>query len=268
MIPYFPVPALIIVSPDAFTGCAPGDIFFSNLSAPIDDTYSTVWDFGDGKSSEEVSPTHIFEEDGIFSVSLEITSPIGCQTDTTFTDLIEIEPSPTADFIFSPDNPDNFAPEVTFTDQSSGASRWYWNFNGRATSIEQNPIYAFPDTGAQEVLLIVTHPSGCQDSLIQIVDVTPKVTFFMPNAFTPNDDSVNDIFKGEGFLRGVKSFDMQIWNRWGEMIFQSTDPLEGWDGRVRGGNQQAPEGMYLYFIEVVGPRGEVQEFKGYATLIR
>ena len=226
------------------------------------------WDFGDGGMGTEISPTYTFSSPGIFSISLEIISPIGCQTDTTFTDLIEIEPSPVADFSFSPENPDNFAPDVDFTDLSSGASRWYWDFNGRATSIEQNPSYSFRDTGQQIVTLIVTHPSGCQDSVVQIIDVEPQTTFFMPNAFSPNGDSVNDVFKGKGYLEGIKQFEMQIWNRWGELIFQTQDPAAGWDGRIGRNGKDAPPGMYLYYVKTIGPRGEETEWKGYATLIR
>ena len=265
---YFPVPALIVVAPDVFIGCNPGTIVFTNLSSPVDETYDVFWDFGDGTIVNELSPVHVYTEANLFTIGVEIISPIGCRTDTLFEDLIAIEPSPIADFTFSPDNPDNFNPEVEFTDQSSGANRWFWDFNGKATSILQDPIYSFPDTGQQVVTQIVTHPSGCQDSLTQIVDVEPKVTFFMPNAFTPNDDSVNDIFVGKGFLRGYKDYNMQIWNRWGEMIFESNDPEEGWNGLLGNNGHRAPAGLYLYYITLKGPRGEKTQIKGYATLIR
>lgn len=267
-IPYFPVPNLIVISPNAFTGCAPGEIFFDNLSTPIDDSYDIFWDFGDGGTDMAISPSYTFTEPGIFSIALEIISPIGCQTDTAFTDLIEIEPSPVADFIFSPERPNNFAPEVTFSDRSSGAGRWFWDFNGEATSIAQNPIHSFRDTGEQQVTLIVTHPSGCQDSLSQTIDVEPQTTFFMPNAFSPNGDSVNDVFKGKGFLEGIKQFDLQIWNRWGERIFQTNDPLTGWDGRLGQNGKNAQAGIYLYYVKIIGPRGESSEWNGYTTLIR
>lgn len=265
---YFPVPDLIIVSPSSFTGCAPAEIFFNNLSTPIDDTYDILWDFGDGGAGDQISPTYTFESPGVFSVSLDITSPIGCRTDTVFTNLISIEPSPIADFFFTPENPDNFNPEVQFTDRSSGAGRWFWDFNGMNTSILPNPVFAFPDTGRQAVTLIVTHPSGCQDSITQYVDVQPRITFFMPNAFTPNDDSVNDVFKGEGFLRGVKQFRMVVWNRWGELIFETNDVQEGWNGRVGRSGKPAPPGVYICLVSMTGPRGEPFEWRGFATLIR
>ena len=93
-VPYFPVPNLIIISPSSFTGCAPGAITFDNLSTPIDDSYSINWDFGDTETSDVLSPTHIYQEDGLFSIAVEIISPIGCETDTLFPDLIEMSPRP------------------------------------------------------------------------------------------------------------------------------------------------------------------------------
>ncbi|MCB0551167.1 MAG: gliding motility-associated C-terminal domain-containing protein [Phaeodactylibacter sp.] len=267
-IAYFPVPALLLVSPSSFTGCAPGTIFFNNLSTPIDDSYDVQWDFGDGGASADISPEYLFTKEGTFSISLDITSPIGCQTDTTFAELITIEPSPVADFTYSPQELDVFSPEVQFTDQSTGVNKWFWDLEGVAYSTQQNPAYKFRDTGRQEVRLIVTHPSGCQDTAVQYIDIVPRVTYFLPNAFSPNDDSVNDIFVGKGYLEGVRSFELSIWNRWGEQIFSSNDPLLGWNGRKNNTGKPAPAGVYVCLARYIGPRGEPVELKGFATLIR
>lgn len=267
-IPYFPVPALLVIAPSSFTGCAPGDIFFDNLSTPVDETYEVLWDFGDGGTSAEISPGHVFGQEGVFSVSLSITSPIGCQTDTIFTDLIAIEPSPVADFDFTPEVPDNFNPEVQFTDRSTGAGEWRWSFEERGYSFVQNPAYRFRDTGLQEVRLIVTHPEGCRDTMARMVDIVPRITYFLPNAFSPNDDSVNDVFIGKGYLEGIREFEMSIWNRWGEMIFRSTDPAQGWNGRKNNTGNPVPAGVYICLVRYTGPRGEAEEQRGFATLIR
>jgi gliding motility-associated-like protein len=88
----------------------------------------------------------------------------------------------------------------------------------------------------------------------------------MPNAFTPNNDSVNDVFKGEGFLRGVRQFSLKIWSRWGELIFETNDPDFGWNGLI--GNQQAPQGVYLYEVSLNHPRGAPEFYKGFVTLVR
>lgn len=268
LIKYFPVPALIIVSPSSFEGCVPGEIGFTNLSNPINDDYDILWDFGDGNTSNEFSPSHVFNEPGEFSIALDITSPIGCQTDTVFKDLIFIEPAPVADFDYSPEVLDNFNPVVQLTDQSTGAVRWYYDFEGAAYSTDPNPTYEFRDTGLQAVTLIVTHESGCIDSITQYIDVVPEVTFYMPNAFTPNDDSINDLFKGKGYLNGYKQFDLSIWNRWGEAIFHTTDPEEGWNGLKDNTGPPIPEGVYFYLLQYTNPRGQQIEMQGTATLIR
>ncbi len=263
---YFPVPGLILVTPNRVEDCAPAEIAFNNLSTPIDDTYDVVWDFGDGGTSAEISPTYVYQESGVYDVSLSITSPIGCRTDTVFRELIQIQPGPVANFTFSPEKPDPFNPVVNFTDQSIDAWRWNWNFDGLHTSIEQNPAFTLPDTGLHRVILRVTNIFGCQDTSSRLIDVAPFISFHMPNAFTPNNDTVNDVFKGEGFLRGVQTFSMRIWSRWGELIFESNDPAFGWDGRI--GNQQAPQGVYLYEVSLEQPRGAPEFYKGFVTLVR
>ena len=268
LIDYRPVPALIIISPSNFIGCTPADIFFNNLSMPIDETYNIIWDFGDGGSSNEISPSHVYEIPGIYNISIDITSPIGCQTDTFFQNLITIQPSPVADFDFTPDDPTNVAPTVIFTDRSQDAVRWFWDFGTTATSIDQDPIYVYPDTGRFQVTQIVTHPLGCQDSLSQWVDIRPEIRYFLPNAFTPNDDSINDLYHGVGVLLGAESFHMAIWNRWGELIFETNDPKEGWNGSYRNQGKDLPNGVYPVVVTFIGPRKESFEFKGVATLIR
>ncbi len=268
-IPYYPVPALLVISPSSFTGCVPASIFFDNLSFPIDDTYDIRWTFGDGGTGTAISPTHTYEVPGIYTVSLEITSPIGCKTDTIFNNLITMLPSPEAGFSFSPDQPSNLNPVVSFTDQSNGASNWLWDFGyGGANSTLRNPVHTFPDTGMYEVRQIVIHPSGCRDTLIRIVDVIPEVRYFLPNAFTPNNDALNDIYKGVGVLDGIRSFKMSIWNRWGELIFETTNPDEGWNGRKFNSGKDAPIDVYVVVVTFTGPRGDRFEYKTFATLVR
>ena len=265
---YRPVPALIVISPNTFIGCAPADIFFDNLSFPIDDTYDIEWSFGDGGSSGTISPTHHYESEGVFDISISITSPIGCQTDTLFPELITVEPSPTAAFSYSPGTPSNLQPEVQFSDQSIGAISWFWNFNDLKTSFEQNPVFSFPDTGLQKIQLIVTHPQGCQDTSVQVIDIIPDVRYFLPNAFTPNSDSVNDFFSGVGTLIGVQNFHLTIWNRWGELIFETRDPQEAWNGQKNNAGMLAPNGLYVCRVSFSGPRGNDFLLEGFVSLVR
>lgn len=267
-IPYFPVPEAIIVAPSDFVGCQPADIFFNNLSTPISEAYDIFWDFGDGGTGTAISPIYTYEEPGTYTVTIDIVSPLGCQVDTTFNELITILPSPVAGFSFSPSDPSNLEPEVNFFDESQEAIRWFYDFDTGASSTLPNPVYSFPDTGMFQVLQIVTHPSGCQDSIIRVVDVIPEVRYWLPNAFTPNSDSNNDLYRGAGVLDGITNFRLTVFNRWGEEIFSTTDPLEGWNGRKNNTGQPAPNGVYMVLVNFTGPRGERQEYQGSATLIR
>ena len=90
----------------------------------------------------------------------------------------------------------------------------------------------------------------------------------MPNAFTPNADGKNEGFLGKGFLEGATGFNMSIWNRWGEKVFETSDPTEAWNGRQNNTGGMSDPGVYVYVVTFTGPRGENHEYKGYATLIR
>jgi gliding motility-associated-like protein len=269
VIQYFPVPPLIILEPDAYAGCVPQEIFFNNLSVPIDETYNIQWDFGDGSTQlGPVSPKHLYTEPGVFDVSVKITSPLGCYTEAAFPNLIRMEPSPTAGFTCDPmEGLTNLNSTVQFIDQSQDANRWNWTFDRFGTSTETNPAFTFPDTGLMRVRLIVTHPRGCKDSLTKFLDIRPEIRWYMPNAFTPNGDAKNEGFQGKGFLFGATNFRMSIWNRWGEMVYETSNPDDAWDGREQKTGKMSPAGVYVYLVSFRGPRGEPFEFKGFATLI-
>lgn len=268
VISYNPVPALLVVDPSQFKGCTPAEIKFNNLSVPIDSTYDVNWDFGDGGMINEVSPSHTFEEPGIYTIKLHVTSPIGCETSRDFNDWIEILPGPIADFTYSPEQPNILQNEVSFYDQSQEAIAWQWNFNDERVDFIQNPSYSFIDTGLVYVSLLVKHESGCTDTLTKLIDILPLNTLQFPNAFTPNGDGLNDDFLGVGYLEGIKAYQLSIWNRWGEKIFESQDPSVGWNGRKNNSGGESPQDTYIFIATYTGPRGNIEEFKGNVTLIR
>lgn len=265
---YFPAPGIIVIAPSTFNGCVPGDVFFDNLSYPIDETYDILWEFGDGNSSMEISPSNIYENPGVFTVNVEITSPIGCSIDTTFNSLITIRPSPEAGFDYLPEEPTNIIPEVSIFDRSLNGVRWFYDFGDGYTTFEKNPSHIYRDTGTYLITQIITHPSGCQDTFLQTIDIKPEVRYFLPNAFTPNGDSVNDVYLGVGIMDGAIDFRMSIWNRWGELVYESFDPKEGWNGRKFNTGEDTQEGVYVVTVSFKDPRGEPVKLNGFATLIR
>ena len=264
-----PAPPILIVEPNSFSGCVPSQVSFVNRSTPVDTTYKIVWDFGDGKFANAISPTHIYTYPDTFSVKLMITSPIGCYKEAIFRSWIKVKSVPKADFDWTPKVVNNLKPNVSFIDNSSAdVIGWRWYFSDKAYSNQKNPTFSYKDTGVQTVKLYVQNSNGCKDSIFKQIYIEPEMTFFMPNAFSPNSDSENDIFNGKGFLYGLKSFRMSVWNRWGEKVFESNDPSVGWNGQKNNIGLQVPEGIYLYEVEYVNPKSRKIVLHDYLTLYR
>ncbi|HFC00753.1 MAG TPA: hypothetical protein ENJ53_08110, partial [Phaeodactylibacter sp.] len=177
---WLPAPPIIVVAPNTFAGCSPLSVFFENRSTPVDSTYEVVWDFGNGDVSTAISPSYIYEDIGVFDISVSITSPIGCEIDTTFLGWIKVTPAPRADFYWLENEVTDAHPEVHFIDQSTEALTWQWSTNQQVFSYEQNPSYALQDTGYQSITLTIFDQYECTDSLTKIIDVVPVATYFLP----------------------------------------------------------------------------------------
>ncbi len=265
---YFPAPEIVDWELENVVGCAPATIIFDNLPDVVNETYQVRWNFGDGNTSNLPRPTHRYAQSGVFTVAVDIVSPIGCQINQVFPALIEISSTPTASFRFLPEQPSNLNPNVTFINESKNAESFNWSIGSILQTNEENPIVNFQDTGLYIVTLIAIHQSGCQDTLTKQLDIEPIVQIYIPNAFSPNADGTNDIFKVEGFTAGVQDFSMTIWNRWGTLVFETNDPTVGWDGQTNRQNKKENEGNYLYVIEFKDARGNAVQYKGNILLIR
>lgn len=267
-IDYFPVPSLVIIEPNTFTGCKPANIFFNNLSTPIDESYTFDWDFGDDKKGDKMSPTHLYEEEGTYTVSLRVVSPLGCETFKTWPSLIKVVPGPEAGFTYTPEEPDLYNNTVQFTDASVDGAAFLWRFDSLGVSLMQNPSFTFRDTGEFTIQQIVLHRSGCSDTAEAKIAIYPKVKFFMPNAFTPNQDGLNDDFIPVGKFEGLTDYTFTVWNRWGDLIFSTNNYNTGWNGQRNNTGELAPPGVYAYLIEYIDPLGERKTLKGHCTLLR
>jgi gliding motility-associated-like protein len=225
-------------------GCAPVSIQFSNAS---EYAVSYLWEFGDGATSSAENPFYSYQFPGVYSITLTVTGP-GGQTDSkTIANVITVYEQPIANFTFTPSEVDVPMEPVNFINYSQFADGYLWNFGDTNTSVEENPQHNYLQEGIFFPQLIVYNDVGCRDTMLSEVGVRGILTGDMevPNAFTPNLSGPNGgmydplAFDNQVFfpiLSGVstENYTLSIFNRWGELIFETHDVNQGWDGYYKG----------------------------------
>jgi gliding motility-associated-like protein len=224
-----------------------------------------IWqfNFGDGSPFANTAiASHTYNPAGIYNVTLTVISNLGCSH--SITQPITVTNGPNADFTINP-NPAFALENVYFSDQSTsnaGLAAWFWNFGDETGDNVQNPIHNYSDGGEYTILLTVTDVNGCADTVSRnlVVALLPV----LPSAFTPNSDGENDVF----IIRGgpFKAVDFRVYSQWGELIFQTSDANEGWDGTYKGVDAQL--GVYTWTFEVELADGRIIRKSGDVTLIR
>lgn len=220
------------------------------------------WNFGDSQSSTIQNPQHSYGSANNYTVSLIATSSLGCK-DTIYKTITVIS-GPTADFSINP-NPVEALETTYFTDLSTGPAslvNWYWAFGDSTAANTQNTSHAYNSQGDLSVLLVVRDINGCLDSIRK--DISVILLPDVPTAFSPNGDSQNDFF----LVRGgpFKSINVRVYNNWGQLIFETNDQLEGWDGKFKGVDQ--PLGVYVWVVEVEMLNSKTIKKTGDVTLLR
>ncbi len=246
------------------TGCAPYLAQFTNVSEGGD--YFT-WNFGDGGTSTEVSPAHLYTTPGTYTVSLTAIDSNTCNIRHDTSIVINIYALPTAAFGAAPQPPVNNTP-ITFTNSSSpDAIRFKWLF-GDGDSLVTNSRFAiqheYNRTGTFTACLIAFNQNNCSDTVCQEVRTIIDPVLDIPTAFTPLSGDVNNKVFVRGF--GIAKMKFTIWSRWGEKVFESNDKSIGWDGRFKG--KVLPMDVYAYTLEAELSDGTKVTRKGDITLIR
>ena len=271
-----PIPDATI-TPDDPDGCQPHlanfTTAFLNKVNPGTSTYA--WDFGDGGTDASQNPSYLFNTVGVNDVSLTITTEHLC--DTTLTFPITVHPIPVANFTPNPNNSTTAAlPKFVFNNESTIASGvilsnlWDFGEAGKTsdTSTELSPTYFYPsDTGSYWVTLTVVSEFGCRDSITKPVIIGPDILVFIPNAFSPDGGgpNQNDGFRAE-VNDAVRDYHLIVFDRWGEILWESKDPNERWDGTYKG--LPAQQDVYAYHLNVTSWKGETYRFHGTLTLLR
>ena len=241
-------------------GCVPYNAAFNNTSAG---GLNFVWDFGDGSTSTLDNPTHLYGSTGTYVVKLYAYDSTSCNKSDSTTFTITVVANPVAAFSFSPVPPqENTATQ--FTNLSLGAITYLWHFGDGDSSTEINPSHLYIATGTYDVCLTATNSAGCPDDTCMQVSAIIKPLLDVPSAFTPGKFGVNGIVSVKGF--GIKEMQWVIYNRWGQKVFESSDPANGWNGMFKGKLQ--PMDVYTYTLEVIFSDGNKVRKTGDITLIR
>jgi len=244
--------------------CVNQPLLFTNTSTG-GETY--VWNFGDGSISTDESPIHIYTAQGKYRVVLTATNLNSCNLmDSLIYDIYVYDP-PVSSFTFSPTVPPENA-AVTFINTSSGGIFYKWIFgdgDSILTSKRDTLISHFYNkSGVNTTCLIVYNLAGCTDTACSDIIATVVPLLDVPTAFTPNGDGINDLVNVRGF--GISKMDWRIYNRWGQLVFQTGSMNEGWDGKYKGVLQ--PQEVYVYVLDVTFTDGTTFRKKGDITLLR
>lgn len=241
---------------DADSVCLPGNVQFTNASTGA---IKYIWDFGDGDTSASTQPIHKYENLGQFDVNLKAISNKGCFFELKKLDLITVVPHPKARFTFTPDQPDYLNSEVNFKNNSIAYDRFKWDFGDLQTDeLNTNPIHKYADTGSYPMSLLVSNSLGCADTMSLMLKVKDVFILNIPNAITVNNDNINETFVVKG--RGIQHYRLQVFNRWGELVYDGDQLSPEFDGKAKDGTPLM-KGTYMVVLTV-------RDFGGFMHYIR
>ncbi len=244
-------------------GCAPYDAFFNNTSLAGQQFF---WNFGDGGTSTDINPEHLYTDTGTYVISLLVIDLNTCNIRDSTTRSIHINPKPVAGFYSGP-IPVQYNTPTIFFNTSSGATHYVWHF-GDGDSTQKNSadtvIYQYQETNTFNACLVAINQFGCSDTICHPVEALINPLLDIPNAFTPGRFGENSIIMVKGF--GIMNMDWKIYNRWGQLVFESNSPFYGWDGTFHGAAQ--PIGVYAYTLDATFFDGTKARRTGDITLIR
>ena len=185
---------------------------------------------------------------------------------------VSIFPSPTSDFNYLISQDFGFPVEVQFLNNSIGADGYNWQFSIGSASSLTNPSYLFNAPGEYYVSLSALNEYGCTDISYRNILLEDDLNFYVPNSFTPDNDGFNDSWKPSITGKAaISEYSVQIFNRWGEIVWESTDPEEGWIGQSIAGSEQyfVPDGLYTWQIKLKFQGGEDSQLhQGHVSLFR
>jgi gliding motility-associated-like protein len=248
-----PQPSLAV---DASAGCAPHCVTFT---AGPPDMVSYVFDPGDGSGG---GPDHCYGAPGSYAVSVTVTDQAGCTATLSVPDLVQVWPVPQAGF----NAPDiviiNELP-LRLVDASSGGTQWTWTVEGGEVLEEgASPLVDLPGVGCYTITQVLGNAEGCADTARAEVCVEDEFSLFVPNAFSPDGNGMNDVFGVVTSVSTPRDFLFEVFDRWGGLVFSADSPSRPWTG------EDVPVGVYAWRLSLRDSEGKLRDARGHVTLIR
>jgi gliding motility-associated-like protein len=265
-----PKPDLVL---DKASGCQPLCLFFdakTKQNASI-----TTYNFGGIYKMQGDSFRFCLNEPGIYNLKISTKGKNGCYGEFKYEYPITVFPKPGTDITWDPETPTTTNNQVTFypSHKYGPVVNYAWMFQGTAnntsldTSNLKNPFRIYENVGKFPVMLVSTTDHGCIDTTFKILDIRDEMGVYIPNTFTPNGDGLNDFFQVKGIGLRTEGFSMDIFDRWGAVIYSTRDILKGWDGTNKG--LPVKNDVYVYKIKIIGANGEgKKEYIGHVTILK
>ena len=251
--------------------CAFGETAFLDLSTVQggEEVASWAWWIDDELLSQDSEFVFVANEPGNYDVELIVTSSAGCVDSLSAPGVVQVYPVPHSSFSHGPTDADVFWPHVEFFDHSIGATDWFYDFGDGTFGIEPNEDHVYPEIGDYWVIQTVTNEFGCTDTSMQEVIIHANPTVWVPNAFSPNFDGLNEEWSISLYGFDVESFQMLVFDRWGGVVFETNDPYFSWNGHSARNGELLPEGVYNWALKYqVGNDSSQGEEVGHVTVIR
>ncbi len=261
-------PPIVTFTADDTAGCAPLCV---NLTCTSVNIATYTWDFGDGSANGSGSPVnHCYKNPGTYSVTLTVKDNNGCTATLVKNNYISVFPNVLAAFSAAPQPTTILNPIITFTDLSTGgANTWSWTFfDDGATSTLQNPKHTYKDSGCFNVELIANNIYNCPDTTKEQICILGDYELFAPNAFTPDGSGLNDVWNVRGIGIDPNHFKLWIFDRWGNLIFETSDLFQGWNGHANGGREIAQQDVYVWKVATRDFQGGKHQYIGHVSLVR
>ena len=254
---------------DILQGCSPLKVHFNHYN--YSNKFNYIWNFDDineNNYSNAINPIHTFTESGLYDISVQITDGNGCKNQHVIQNMIEVYPKPEAHFEATPEVVSFINSSIDFDNYSENNYNNYWFFDDEDQSNLTNPTHEYSTAGVYYPMLVVETDKGCLDTAIHKIEVQDEFIIYVPTAFSPDGDNINDGFKAVGHGIDLDNYFIAVYDRWGEQIWASTDLNQEWQATAKNGSKIVQNGSYKWIVVCNDFNGVEHTKSGNVTVIR